>query len=56
MGISDADIYAMGGWKTDSVMKTVYRHSWIGKEAAFKKRASDKLTDEFIIDSFVINL
>ncbi len=27
MGISDADIMRMGGWKTDNVMKTVYRHS-----------------------------
>lgn len=27
MGISDADIMAMGGWKTDNVMKRVYRHS-----------------------------
>lgn len=46
MGIPDADILAMGGWETDHVMKTVYRHSMIGKEADAKKRASDKLTDE----------
>lgn len=26
-GISDADIMRAGGWKTDHVMKTVYRHS-----------------------------
>lgn len=26
LGISDADIMASGGWKTDNVMKTVYRH------------------------------
>lgn len=25
MGLSDADIMAMGGWKTDHIMKTVYR-------------------------------
>jgi len=27
MGMSDADIMKSGGWKTDSVMKTVYRHA-----------------------------
>lgn len=26
-GVSDADIMKAGGWKTDHVMKTVYRHS-----------------------------
>ena len=26
-GVSDADIMRAGGWKTDHVMKTVYRHS-----------------------------
>lgn len=27
IGMSDADIMAAGGWKTDNVMKKVYRHS-----------------------------
>lgn len=27
MGLSDADIMAMGGWRTDNIMKSVYRHS-----------------------------
>ena len=27
MGMSDADIMKSGGWKTDNVMKTVYRHA-----------------------------
>lgn len=27
IGMSDADIMAAGGWKTDNVMKSVYRHS-----------------------------
>lgn len=27
MGMSDADIMKSGGWKTDSVMKNVYRHA-----------------------------
>ena len=26
-GLSDADIMAIGGWKTDAIMKSVYRHS-----------------------------
>lgn len=27
MGFSDADIMQMGGWKTDHIMKSVYRHA-----------------------------
>ena len=27
MGMSDADIMKSGGWKTDNVMKNVYRHA-----------------------------
>ena len=49
MGIPDADILAMEGWETDHVMKTVYRHSMIGKEKDAKKNASDKLTKEFFL-------
>lgn len=36
MGVSDADIMASGGWKTDHVMKTVYRHEKEQKEAQQK--------------------
>ena len=32
-GISDADIMATGGWKSDYTMKTVYRHEMKQKEA-----------------------
>lgn len=42
IGVPDADIMALGGWKTDNVMKTVYRHSLQTKEQ--KKKASDQLT------------
>lgn len=40
-GVSDADIMKAGGWKTDHVMKTVYRHSLAkdnsaATDAAFK--------------------
>lgn len=41
LGINDADIMALGGWETDHVMKTVYRHS-LAKEQR-KKNASDLL-------------
>ena len=44
MGIPDTDILAMCGWETDYVMKTIYRHSMIEKDA--KKKASDKLIKE----------
>lgn len=33
-GISDADIMKAGGWKTDNVMKSVYRHSLANDNSA----------------------
>ena len=35
-GVSDADILASGGWKTDHTMKRVYRHEMKAKEAQEK--------------------
>lgn len=43
IGIPDADIMRMGGWKTDHVMKSVYRHSMMEKEENAKRDASEKL-------------
>lgn len=43
LGIPEADILKLGGWQTDHVMKTVYRHSLQTKEA--QQRASDKFSD-----------
>lgn len=40
LGYSDAQIQKMGGWSTDNVMKTVYRHSMNDDEAS-KQMASD---------------
>ena len=40
-GISDADIMASGGWKSDYTMKSVYRHEMKQKEA--QKTIFDKL-------------
>lgn len=42
-GIPDADIMKMGGWETDRVMKSVYRHSMMEKEENAKREASEKL-------------
>lgn len=43
MGISDADIMAMGGWKTDNVMKTVYRHSVESSVSQGQRLYADKI-------------
>lgn len=42
-GYSDADIMRMGGWKTDHVMKTVYRHSLATDDKA--KEIADQFAD-----------
>lgn len=41
--IPEADIMRMGGWETDYVMKSVYRHSMIDKEEQAKREAVEKL-------------
>lgn len=46
MGVPEADILALGGWKTDNVMKSVYRHSMLDKDQERKKNISDKLNAE----------
>lgn len=43
LGVPDADILKLGGWETDHVMKSVYRHSMMCKEEQAKRAASDKL-------------
>lgn len=43
LGIPEADILKMGGWETDRVMKSVYRHSMIEKEENAKRNAAMKL-------------
>lgn len=45
MNIPEADIMRMGGWETDHVMKSVYRHSMIEKDEKAKREASGKLRD-----------
>ncbi|MCM1191976.1 MAG: tyrosine-type recombinase/integrase [Butyrivibrio sp.] len=41
--VPEADIMKMGGWETDHVMKSVYRHSMIDKEEQAKRDAAEKL-------------
>ena len=43
LGYSDKQIQAMGGWKTDNVMKTVYTHAMNMKEAQSKAAADISL-------------
>ncbi len=46
MGIPDADIMAIGGWETDSVMKRVYRQSM----SESKQKSLDKYTSAMFSD------
>lgn len=43
LGVPEADILKMGGWETDHVMKSVYRHSMMEKEEQAKRDAAEKL-------------
>lgn len=43
LGLSDADIMATGGWKTDYVMKSVYRHAMSEKTSDAQKRFAEAL-------------
>jgi len=43
LGVPEADILRMGGWETDHVMKSVYRHSMMEKEERAKREAAEKL-------------
>lgn len=43
LGVPEADILRMGGWETDHVMKSVYRHSMMDKQEQAKRDAAEKL-------------
>lgn len=43
LGVPEADILKLGGWETDHVMKSVYRHSMMEKEENSKREAAEKL-------------
>jgi len=42
LGVPEADILKMGGWETDHVMKSVYRHSMMEKEEKSKREAAEQ--------------
>lgn len=43
LGVPEADILRMGGWESDYVMKSIYRHSMMEKEEKSKRDAAEKL-------------
>jgi hypothetical protein len=43
LGVPEADILKMGGWETDHVMKSVYRHSMMEKA---KREAAERLRNK----------
>lgn len=43
IGVPEADILKMGGWRTDGVMKSVYRHAMMDKDEQAKREAAEKL-------------
>lgn len=43
LNIPEADIMRMGGWETDHVMKSVYRHSMMDRQEQAKRDAAEKL-------------
>lgn len=45
LNIPEADIMKMGGWETDHVMKSVYRHSMADKNREMQREAAAKLRD-----------
>lgn len=49
LNIPDADIMKMGGWETDHIMKSVYRHSTMDREEDAKRKAAEKLRNSIFI-------
>lgn len=43
LGVPDVDIMKLGGWQSDHVMKSIYRHSMMEKEEKAKREAAEKL-------------
>lgn len=44
MGVNQKDIMALGGWKTDSVLKSIYQHSIKAKTEEGRRKISDGLS------------
>lgn len=55
LNIPEADILKMGGWSSDHVMKSVYRHSMMDKEERSKREAAERLRGVLFSDDSVTN-
>jgi len=49
MNVPEADILKLGGWESDYVMKSVYRHSMMEKEEEAKREAAKKLQNALLL-------
>lgn len=56
LGIPEVDILSLGGWETDHVMKSVYRHSMMDKEEQTKRDAAEKLHNAIFFENSMTNL
>lgn len=56
MHIPDENIMRMGEWKTDHVMKDVYRHAMEDKNKDMQRKASDKLKNVLFNNSFMTKI
>lgn len=55
MHIPDEDIMRMGGWKTDHIMKDVYRHAMQDKNREAQRKASEELKKVLLNDVSMTN-
>lgn len=49
LNVPEADIMRLGGWETDHVMKSVYRHSMMQRDDEAKREAARKLNDILLL-------
>lgn len=55
LGVPEADILKLGGWQSDHVMKSIYRHSMMEKEEKSKREAAEKLKAALFSGNSVTN-
>lgn len=54
LGVPEVDILEMGGWETDHIMKSIYRHSMIDREEEAKREAARKFAElTFFMTNFM---
>ena len=56
LGVPEADILKLGGWQSDHVMKSVYRHSMLDKEKKAKREAAEKLKTALFHEKFMTKI